>query len=216
MRIRRETLETFSPGAREVRHRCDSHAHRIASFTNPAIVEAVRSVNSANEEVDARRTARPTPRRRGSIEWLESRGTSGVRSGQLQACATGSSPASGTGASPSRSCTTHDGNYWPVSESASAGHVLPDLADYEPVESDEPVPLLAKATEWDADHRRRGGRGSRAPSARDAGHVARRTRCRAGPDHAGTTCASVIRDNDATVHLPKAAESLLAALRPQQ
>lgn len=39
------------------------------------------------------------------------------------------------------------GNHYPI----DASHLpvkLPDLADYSPVESDEPQPLLAKATEW--------------------------------------------------------------------
>ncbi|HVU65263.1 MAG TPA: class I tRNA ligase family protein [Phycisphaerales bacterium] len=39
------------------------------------------------------------------------------------------------------------GNHYPVGESALPV-VLPDLADYSPVESEEPQPLLAKATEW--------------------------------------------------------------------
>lgn len=39
------------------------------------------------------------------------------------------------------------GNHYPVSESALPV-VLPALADYSPVESDDPQPLLAKAAEW--------------------------------------------------------------------
>jgi leucyl-tRNA synthetase len=39
------------------------------------------------------------------------------------------------------------GNHFPVSESALPV-VLPELADYSPVESEEPQPLLAKATQW--------------------------------------------------------------------
>ena len=39
------------------------------------------------------------------------------------------------------------GNHYPVSED-SLPVVLPDLEDYEPIESDEPTPPLGKATEW--------------------------------------------------------------------
>ncbi len=39
------------------------------------------------------------------------------------------------------------GNHYPI-EAANLPVKLPDLADYSPVESDEPQPLLAKATEW--------------------------------------------------------------------
>ncbi len=39
------------------------------------------------------------------------------------------------------------GNHFPVSEKALPV-VLPELADYSPVESDDPQPLLAKATQW--------------------------------------------------------------------
>lgn len=39
------------------------------------------------------------------------------------------------------------GNHYPVSDSALPV-VLPELADYAPVESDDPMPLLAKATTW--------------------------------------------------------------------
>lgn len=42
---------------------------------------------------------------------------------------------------------TDDGRAWPVSERALPV-VLPELADYAPVESDDPQPLLAKATTW--------------------------------------------------------------------
>ena len=40
-----------------------------------------------------------------------------------------------------------EGNCHPVSD-AGLPVELPDLADYEPVVSDEPQPLLAKATDW--------------------------------------------------------------------
>ena len=40
-----------------------------------------------------------------------------------------------------------DGRHYPVSERALPV-VLPDMADYSPVESDDPQPLLAKATDW--------------------------------------------------------------------
>ena len=39
------------------------------------------------------------------------------------------------------------GNHYPISERALP-LVLPELADYSPVESDDPQPLLAKATDW--------------------------------------------------------------------
>ncbi|GAB4385228.1 MAG: leucine--tRNA ligase [Phycisphaerales bacterium] len=39
------------------------------------------------------------------------------------------------------------GNHYPVSED-HLPVVLPDMADYAPIESDDPQPLLAKATEW--------------------------------------------------------------------
>jgi len=39
------------------------------------------------------------------------------------------------------------GNHYPVSESALPV-VLPPMKDYQPVESDDPKPLLAKATDW--------------------------------------------------------------------
>jgi len=40
-----------------------------------------------------------------------------------------------------------DGNAYPVSENALPV-VLPELADYAPVESDDPLPLLGKVSEW--------------------------------------------------------------------
>ncbi len=39
------------------------------------------------------------------------------------------------------------GRHYPVSESALPV-VLPEMSDYEPIESDEPAPLLGKATNW--------------------------------------------------------------------
>ena len=39
------------------------------------------------------------------------------------------------------------GRHYPVSE-ASLPVVLPEMADYQPIESDEPTPLLGKATDW--------------------------------------------------------------------
>ena len=39
------------------------------------------------------------------------------------------------------------GNHYPVGDKALPV-VLPELADYAPIESDDPAPLLAKATEW--------------------------------------------------------------------
>jgi leucyl-tRNA synthetase len=39
------------------------------------------------------------------------------------------------------------GRHYPVSD-AALPVTLPDLADYSPVESDDPMPLLAKATQW--------------------------------------------------------------------
>ena len=40
-----------------------------------------------------------------------------------------------------------EGNHYPISESALPV-VLPDLDDYTPVDSEDPAPLLGKATEW--------------------------------------------------------------------
>lgn len=39
------------------------------------------------------------------------------------------------------------GNHYPVGD-AALPVVLPELADYAPIESDDPMPLLAKATDW--------------------------------------------------------------------
>ena len=39
------------------------------------------------------------------------------------------------------------GNHYPIDES-HLPLVLPEMADYQPIESDEPQPLLAKATQW--------------------------------------------------------------------
>ncbi|MCH2135129.1 MAG: leucine--tRNA ligase [Phycisphaerales bacterium] len=42
---------------------------------------------------------------------------------------------------------TRDGAAWPIS-AAALPVVLPDLSDYTPVETDDPQPLLGKATDW--------------------------------------------------------------------
>src|SRR6185436_18221131 len=40
-----------------------------------------------------------------------------------------------------------EGNHYPV-DASKLPVVLPELSDYEPVESDDPRPLLAKVQEW--------------------------------------------------------------------
>jgi leucyl-tRNA synthetase len=90
------------------------------------------------------------------------------------------------------------GNHHGVDESALPV-VLPPMDDYQPVESDEPQPLLGKATDWVNTTAGEAGVAACPPTRTSA---ARRTRCRGGPGRAGTTCATPTRRTRA-VHRPR-------------
>jgi leucyl-tRNA synthetase len=81
------------------------------------------------------------------------------------------------------------GHHHGVGEDACRS-TLPPMDDYQPVESDDPQPLLAKATDWV--NTTAGEAGVEGLPA-DAPCAARRTRCPAGRGAAGTTCATATR-----------------------
>jgi leucyl-tRNA synthetase len=85
-----------------------------------------------------------------------------------------------------------DGNHYPIAEE-NLPVELPPLQDFQPIESDEPMPLLAKATDWVKTTAGEAGVSPDLAAARIRRSRARRTRCRAGPARAGMSCASAIR-----------------------
>ncbi len=102
------------------------------------------AVNSANDEVTLDLLPTEDAKRR-VIEWLEKSGRGNRKINyKLRDWAFSRQRYWGE---PFPIVFDAQGRHYPVSETALPVQ-LPELADYSPVESDDPMPLLAKATEW--------------------------------------------------------------------
>ncbi|MCI0632090.1 MAG: leucine--tRNA ligase, partial [Phycisphaerales bacterium] len=131
-------------GKKSVEEIRDIYRHTNAYFDEVAFEGEGVAINSENSEVSL--NGLPTPQAKDRIiEWLEKSGR-GVRKVNYKLRDWLFSRQRYWG-EPFPIVFDEAGNHWPVDES-HLPVVLPQMKDYQPVESDEPRPLLAKAKEW--------------------------------------------------------------------
>ena len=102
------------------------------------------AINSANDEVSLNGLPTPEAKRR-IIDWLEQTGN-GTRKVNYKLRDWLFSRQRYWG-EPFPIVFDAQGNHYPIDETRLPV-VLPEMADYQPIESDEPIPLLGKATDW--------------------------------------------------------------------
>ncbi len=114
------------------------------SFWETAYEEVGTACNSSNDEVSLDGLATPDAKRR-IVDWIEEKNL-GRRKINYRLRDWLFSRQRYWG-EPFPVVFDEDGNHYPV-DVAHLPVVLPDLKDFQPVESDDPVPLLAKADNW--------------------------------------------------------------------
>ncbi len=141
--IWRDTLEAFIGEDPQELITAITHG-QLADYMGSAIVEAGRNVNSHNDGVSI--DGLPTDEAKAQmISWLEANGIGrGHVNYRLRDWLFARQRYWGE---PFPIVFDEAGNHYPVSETALPV-ALPELVDYEPVESNEPAPLLAKAVDW--------------------------------------------------------------------
>ncbi|HEX2838593.1 MAG TPA: class I tRNA ligase family protein [Phycisphaerales bacterium] len=128
--------------ARTLKHKTSIHPDKVVGFL-PYVGDGV-NVNSSNKEVSL--DTLPTPEAKRVItEWIEKKGLGRRRVNYKLRDWTFSRQR--YWGEPFPIVFDDQGNHYPVSD-AALPVTLPEIADYAPIESDDPTALLAKATTW--------------------------------------------------------------------